>query len=188
LKTIMGIDPGSRLCGWAVIRQAGNVISHVDNGVIVLAPKSPLHERLAVLHVSLMEIIARYSPTHAGIESVFQHLNPQSALVLGHARGVAITCFALAKITVETYAPTEVKKLVAGHGRASKEQMQIMVTKHLSLVDVPQSDAADAAAVALCHALQLRLGHTQFFKEPRQRKRTKRQSDALLLKLAKRGH
>lgn len=184
----MGIDPGSRLCGWAVIRQSGNTITHLDNGVVVLDPKSPLHDRLAVLHLALMQIINHHTPTHAAIESVFQHRNPHSALVLGHARGVAITCFALNKMTVESYAPTEIKKLVAGHGRASKEQMQIMVTRHLSLDDVPQSDAADAAAVALCHALQLRLGNTQFFKGPRQRKPTKKQSDALLLKLAKRGH
>ena len=184
----MGIDPGSRLCGWAVIRQAGNTITHIDNGVITLDPKSPLHERLAVLHVTISEMIKHHAPSHAAIESVFQHRNPHSALVLGHARGVAITCFALNKLPVETFAPTEIKKLVAGHGRASKEQMQIMVARHLKLADVPQSDAADAAAVALCHALQLRLGNTQFFKGPRQKKRTKKQSDALLLKLAKRGH
>ena len=158
MRTILGIDPGSRLCGWAVIQQTGGAINHVDNGVIVLDEKAPLHLRLATLHRAIQALIEKYAPTNAAIESVFQHRNPHSALVLGHARGVAITCFALANISVETFAPTEIKKLVAGHGRASKEQIQIMVARHLGLSDIPQSDAADAAAVALCHGLQVRLG------------------------------
>ncbi|MGB0646219.1 MAG: crossover junction endodeoxyribonuclease RuvC [Bradymonadia bacterium] len=187
MRTIIGIDPGSRLCGWAVIQQAGSVIKHVDNGVIVLDEKAPLHRRLASLHLAIQALIEKHAPTNAAIESVFQHRNPHSALVLGHARGVALTCFALANISVQTFAPTEIKKLVAGHGRASKEQIQIMVARHLGLSDIPQSDAADAAAVALCHGLEVRLGNGIVLKSMQKRKRSKKQSDALLMQLAKRG-
>ena len=155
LRSIIGIDPGSRLCGWGVVTQSRNEVRHLDNGVIVLDPNMPLHR------------------------------NAQSALVLGHARGTALTCLALHDLSVQTYAPTEIKKLVAGHGRASKEQMQIMVARHLNLGEAPQSDAADAAAVALCHALHLRLGIMKTAHGPTQKKYSKKQSDALLMKLAR---
>ena len=185
MKTIIGIDPGSRLCGWGIVRQTQKEVLHIDNGVIVLDADTPLYRRLAVLHQALMDLIGRYQPTDAAIESVFQHRNAQSALVLGHARGTALTCLALHDLTVQTYAPTEIKKLVAGHGRASKEQMQIMVARHLNLKETPQSDAADAAAVALCHALHLRLGIMNMPSLPKRKKYSKKQSDALLMKLAR---
>ena len=185
MKTIIGIDPGSRLCGWGVVRQTRKDVTHIDNGVIVLDPKASLPSRLGTLHTHLMKLIRTYSPTDAAIESVFQHRNAQSALILGHARGTALTCLALNELPVKTYAPTEIKKLVAGHGRASKEQMQIMVARHLVLDDPPQSDAADATAVALCHALHLRLGIMNVGRVPPQKKYSKKQSDALLMKLAR---
>ena len=185
MRSIIGIDPGSRLCGWGVVTQSRNEVRHLDNGVIVLDPNMPLHRRLAELHNHLMALISKFSPTDAAIESVFQHRNAQSALVLGHARGTALTCLALHDLSVQTYAPTEIKKLVAGHGRASKEQMQIMVARHLNLGEAPQSDAADAAAVALCHALHLRLGIMKMAHGPTQKKYSKKQSDALLMKLAR---
>ena len=185
MKTIIGIDPGSRLCGWGVVQQTSKDVVHVDNGVIVLKANIPLPKRLAVLHTHLMSLIKTYAPTDAAIESVFQHRNAQSALVLGHARGTALTCLALNNLEVQTYAPTEIKKLVAGHGRASKDQMQLMVSRHLSLEDPPQSDAADATAVALCHALHLRLGIVNLGRVPPQKKYSKKQSDALLMKLAR---
>ena len=184
LKTILGIDPGSRLCGWGIVRQTRNEVTHVDNGVIVLNPNAPLPNRLAVLHETLMGLIQKHAPTDAAIESVFQHRNAQSALVLGHARGTALTCIALHDLAVNTYAPTEIKKLVAGHGRASKEQMQLMVARHLQLTEPPQSDAADATAAALCHAMHLRLGRSELTRMPPRKKHSKKQSDALLMKLA----
>ena len=185
MRIILGIDPGSRLCGWGIVTQDGNRLRHLDNGVIVLDARQALHERLAILHRALMQVIEQYSPTDAAIESVFQHRNAQSALILGHARGTALTCIALNAIDVRTYAPTEIKKLVAGHGRASKEQIQLMVARHLNLADVPQSDAADATAAALCHALHLRLGSPNVTSIPKQKRYSKKQSDALLIKLAR---
>ena len=187
MAIIIGIDPGSRLCGWGIVSQRSKQIEHIDNGVISLQPQDPLPNRLAALHRRLAELIVTYQPNAAAIENVFQHRNPQSALVLGQARGAALACLAIADLPVHSYAATEVKKIVAGHGRASKEQMQIMISKHLALKEAPQEDASDATSIALCHALRLSLNLPLFDVKKAKKKYSKKRSDALLLALANKG-
>ncbi len=152
---VIGIDPGSRLCGWGVVERAGGSIRHVDNGVISLAREPDLSRRLATLFERLDALILQYTPEVAAIETVFVNRNPQSALILGHARGVAMMCLARRDLLVREYTPQQVKKAVTGSGRAEKSQVQQMVSMRLELPDIPQADAADAVAVALCHAQHL---------------------------------
>ena len=187
MAIIIGIDPGSRLCGWGIVSQRSKQIEHVDNGVITLTHQDSLPSRLAELHRRLAELIATYQPSAAAIENVFQHRNPHSALVLGQARGAALACLAIADLPVNSYSATEVKKIVAGHGRASKEQMQIMISKHLALKEAPQEDASDATSIALCHALRLSLNLPHFDVKKSKKKYSKKRSDALLLALANKG-
>lgn len=149
---VLGIDPGSRLCGWGVVERDGARLRHVDNGVVVLTDPAPLAERLDRLWAALAEVIARHDPGQAAIETVFTQRNPRSALVLGHARGVALAALAHAGLAVHEYTPQQVKKAATGTGRADKAQVQQMVTLRLELPEPPQADAADAVAVALCHA------------------------------------
>lgn len=152
---VIGIDPGSRLCGWGVVELvAGRPVS-VDNGVVVLNERSPLAERLAVLFDRLSELVGEHAPTCAAVEGIFQHRNARSALILGHARGVALTVLARASLTVAEYTPQQIKKAVTGTGRAEKLQVQFVVARRLELPEPPQADAADAVAVALCHAQHL---------------------------------
>jgi crossover junction endodeoxyribonuclease RuvC len=149
---ILGVDPGSRLCGWGIIDRNGTKIHHVDNGVFMLVSEGELPARLGLLMASLQDLLERYKPDSVAVEGVFQHRNARSALVLGHARGVALAVCAQRGLQVSEYSPLQVKKALTGSGRASKEQMQQMVALRLSLQDVPQEDAADAVAVAVCHA------------------------------------
>lgn len=152
---VLGIDPGTRFCGWGVVQALGPVITHVDNGVIVLPERKPLSERLSLLFSALEGVIETYAPSSAACEGIFQHRNPRSALTLGHARGVALLAMARARMEVGEYSPQQVKKAVTGSGRADKLQIQHMVTMRLDLPEPPQEDAADAVAVALCHAQHL---------------------------------
>ena len=171
-KNVLGIDPGSRLCGWGVVSQNGAQIKHVDNGVIVLHKEANLPKRLGKLLASLEEIIHRYQPSAVAVEGVFQHRNPRSALVLGQARGVALAVCARYQLEVQEYSPMQVKKAVTGSGRSTKEQIQQMVALRMGLDDVPQEDAADAIAVALCHAQHLNLNLPAQVSQPRRSKRS----------------
>ncbi len=149
---VLGIDPGSRLCGWGIVDRDGSKITHVDNGVFVLEPKGALPARLGYLLESLETLLDKYQPDVLGAESVFQHRNARSALVLGQARGVALAAAARRGLAVHEYTPMQVKKALTGSGRAGKEQMQQMIALRMGLKEVPQVDAADAVAVAVCHA------------------------------------
>ena len=180
---ILGVDPGSRYCGWGVVARVGSQIDHVDNGVICLEQHGPLPSRLGILLTELLQIIDTYRPSFLGIEGVFQHRNARSALVLGHARGVAIAAAASRGIEVQEYAPMQVKKGLTGSGRAKKAQMQQMVGLRMGLSDVPQEDAADALAVAICHAQHLGLPPTAEILMPA--KRSKRSADAALMALVR---
>ncbi len=151
-QRILGIDPGSRLCGWGVVERSGSRVNHVDNGVIVLHSLGELPLRLAFLLSEIERLVEQFEPESVAVEGVFQHKNARSALVLGHARGVALAACARKGLPVAEYSPTQIKKSVAGHGRASKIQMQTMITMRMGLKDAPQEDAADAVAAALCHA------------------------------------
>jgi crossover junction endodeoxyribonuclease RuvC len=148
---ILGIDPGSRMTGYGIIETTGNRSTCVAYGRIH-CEDGPLPQRLLHILAELGQVIREYLPTEAGVEEVFVKMNVSSALVLGQARGAAICALAQAGLTVAEYAPARIKSAIVGHGRADKKQIQHMVRILLDLDDEPPADAADALAVALCHA------------------------------------
>lgn len=150
---VLGIDPGTRHCGWGVVEvRPGSRIGHVAHGVLSPKPTAPLHVRLAFIHAGLVDVIGAHKPTSAGVEEVFFAANVKSALVLGHARGVALLAAAQAGLDVAAYAPTLVKQAVVGTGRAEKFQVSRMVSVILGIDDIEKADASDALAVAITHA------------------------------------
>lgn len=149
MTTIIGIDPGSRYTGYGVIRCEGNQSIYVDSGCLCLIESVTVAERLQKIFSGLREIIQRYQPNEAAIEQIFMHDNPHSALKLGQARGAAIVAL---EMPLMEYSARQVKQSVVGYGAASKKQVQHMVQRLLNLSERPQADAADALAIALCHA------------------------------------
>ncbi len=149
---VLGIDPGSRATGYAVIEHRGGQPHLLECGVIRTRPKSDLTTRLVEIHTGLLELLDRHTPECVAIEGIFSGHNARSAMVLGHARGVAVLTAAQRGLAVHEYSPAEVKKAVVGSGRASKQQIGFMVTQHLRLAEEPRpEDAADGCAIALCH-------------------------------------
>lgn len=148
MTIIIGIDPGSRRTGYGIIRLEGNRHIYLTSGHINLI-SYPTNERLRQIFLDLQEIISVYKPQEAAIEQVFMQDNPNSALKLGQARGAAIVALS---IPFAEYSARQVKKSVVGNGAADKEQVQYMVKRLLNLSKDLQADAADALAVALCHA------------------------------------
>lgn len=151
---ILGIDPGLRRMGWGVISVDGSRLRHVDHGTC-LSGDGPLSDRLLRLHVALADVVARFAPTHAAVEQTFVNRDPVGTLKLGQARGIALLVPAQAGLAVGEYAPNAVKKAVVGVGHAAKEQVAHMITVHFPGVRPSGADAADALAVALCHAFHL---------------------------------
>ncbi len=149
---ILGLDPGLRRTGWGVIESAGSQLRHVAHGTIQTKSDQSDPERLAVLHQGLAEVIAEWAPQSAAIEKTFVNKDPVSALKLGHARGIALLAPALVAIEVAEYAPNLVKKSIVGNGHATKEQISTMIGVLLPSVKVKGFDAADALAIAICHA------------------------------------
>ena len=119
-QRILGIDPGTRLCGWGFVDCDGSQITHVDNGVVVLSAKDELYSRLGNLLEQLNALIEKYQPTSVAVEGVFQHRNARSALILGHARGVALAIAAKHGLAVHEYAARQVKKALTGTGTAQR--------------------------------------------------------------------
>jgi crossover junction endodeoxyribonuclease RuvC len=152
---ILGLDPGLGTTGWGVIAADGNRLSHVANGQIKTLPADPLPARLVALHAGLLDVIALHRPEAAACEEVFVNSNPQSTLKLGQARGVALLAAARAGIDVGEYAARLVKKAVVGTGGAEKAQVHAMIGRLLPGVTITGADAADALAVAICHAHHL---------------------------------
>jgi crossover junction endodeoxyribonuclease RuvC len=156
MAIILGVDPGSRLTGYGVIRQQGNQLSYLGSGCINAqgTAKAPLSlaDKLKLIHDGISELIVQFQPDEFAIEQVFMARNPDSALKLGQARGAAIVAAACAGLPVAEYAARLVKQAVVGTGAADKTQVQHMVMAMLKLPQRPQADAADALAVALCHA------------------------------------
>jgi crossover junction endodeoxyribonuclease RuvC len=148
---VLGIDPGSRYLGWGVLESGAAGVSHVAHGVLRLDPRERLEERLVELFARLSEALARHAPSAVAVEGVFSFRNARSALVLGHARGVALLAAARAGLPVFEYAPAEVKRAVGVGGAGAKEAVSRAVRGFLSLAELPRSDATDALAVALCH-------------------------------------
>ncbi len=156
MTCILGIDPGSRITGYGIVRMEGMHGRYLTSGCIRLNPGLPLAERLRAIYQSLGEIIRTHEPDEMAVEQVFMHRNPDSALKLGQARGAAILAGAMAGLPVAEYAATAIKQAVVGSGGADKQQVQHMVCALLQLPGKPQADAADALAVALTHGHTLR--------------------------------
>ncbi len=149
---IMGVDPGTLITGYGVVDCEGGKMVLVDYGIIRMKGSMSLPERLGTIHTGLMEVIERTCPDFFAIESAFYSKNVQSTLKLGHARGVAILAAVLRQIPTAEYAPREVKLSVTGSGNATKEQVEFMVSKMLSVENDFTTDASDALAIAICHA------------------------------------
>ena len=149
---ILGIDPGLRKTGWGVIAVEGTRISYVGCGSVNPDTTLEMAARLADLHAGLSKIVAAYQPDEAAIEETFVNADARSALKLGAARGVAMLVPAQAGLSVAEYSPNHVKKTVVGAGHAEKQQIRMMIKVLLPKSVVKTDDAADALAIALCHA------------------------------------
>jgi crossover junction endodeoxyribonuclease RuvC len=154
---VLGIDPGARQTGYAVVEAGGDTALVLDSGAISVSPRYPFHERLRVIYESLAEIVTRYTPDEIAIEDVFVKRNVRVALKIGHIRGVALLVAAMHEVPIGEYSPGAIKQAIVGSGSASKEQVKFMVTALLKLAEVPGEDEADALAVALCHIHRRRL-------------------------------
>ena len=148
---ILGIDPGSRITGYGIIESEGNHLRHVTNGAIKPG-EADYPERLREIFKTLTDIINTESPAEAAIERVFMNKNADSALKLGQARGVAVVACSMQNLPLSEYSANQIKQALVGRGHAAKSQIQHMVKVLLNLREAPQPDAADALAVAICHA------------------------------------
>ena len=147
---VLGVDPGSRATGWALVVTEGNRYQLECAGVI--RPRGDQrHRRLANLRHRLAEVVEDLAPDCAAVESSFSGRNPKSGLALAESRGVILAVLGGLDLDVSSYSPAQVKSAIVGHGRAEKQQVNYMVVRLLSLTDPPASDAADAIAVALTH-------------------------------------
>lgn len=151
MTRVIGIDPGLRNLGWGVIDVDGNRLTHVANGVCV-SVGTELAQRLLSLHTQLSEIVRRYAPATAAVEQTFVNKDGAGTLKLGQARGIAMLVPAQAGLSVGEYAPNTVKKTVVGVGHAEKQQVLHMVKLQLPGAEIAGPDAADALAIAICHA------------------------------------
>ncbi len=151
---ILGIDPGLRTTGFGVIDKDGGRLHYVASGTIKTDAVAigQLPARLKIIFDGVREVTARYTPTCAAMEIVFVNVNPQSTLLLGQARGAALTALVSNDLEVSEYTALQMKKAIVGHGQARKEQVQEMVRRLLDLPGLPGKDAADALGLAICHA------------------------------------
>ena len=151
---ILGIDPGLRTTGFGVIEAEGSKLRYVASGTIKTdaIASGQLPARLKIIFDGVREVTARYQPTCASVEIVFVNVNPQSTLLLGQARGAALTALVTGDLDVAEYTALQMKKAIVGHGQARKEQVQEMVMRLLGLPGLPGKDAADALGLAICHA------------------------------------
>jgi crossover junction endodeoxyribonuclease RuvC len=151
MALILGIDPGSRVTGYGIIKAVGNRQEYVASGCIKTTEKESLPERLDVIFQGVSQIINEHVPNELAIERIFMSRSAESALKLGHARGVAIVAAVNQGLPVYEYEARKIKQAVVGSGAATKSQIQHMVMTLLNLPSRPQSDAADALAIAICH-------------------------------------
>ena len=149
---ILGIDPGLRRTGWGLIESDGNRLIHVACGSVETRERADLGARLVAIHDGLIAVIEQYAPHEAAVENTFVNGNAASTLKLGQARGIAMLVPARAGLVVSEYAPNQVKKTVVGAGHADKVQIRMMIGVLLPKADPQSEDAADALAIAICHA------------------------------------
>jgi crossover junction endodeoxyribonuclease RuvC len=150
---ILGIDPGLANTGWGVVEQKGSKLRCLAYGCVVTRAGEPVAQRLAIIHDAVQQVIVRYAPEAAAVESVFFGTNAKSAFATGQARGVALLATADAQLELGEYSPVQIKSAVVGSGTADKKQVQYMVRTILGLDHEPHPDhAADALAAAICHS------------------------------------
>lgn len=149
---ILGIDPGTRVTGYGIIDVEGNRLRNVEHGIIRTRSSDPLPLRLKSIYDGLTTVLVKFSPQAVAVEQVFLAKNPRAALTLGHARGTAVLAAVNLGLEVHEYSALQVKSAVVGYGHAAKQQVQQMIKALLNLSEVAQEDAADALAVAVCHA------------------------------------
>jgi crossover junction endodeoxyribonuclease RuvC len=149
---VLGIDPGSRVCGYGVVAIEGTRrCRYVECGVLTSGPANPIERRLGEIAKWLQDVIAELEPAAIAVEDVFSHVNVRSALALAQARGTVLAVAGMCGLPVYSYPPAVVKKTVTGRGRATKEQVARMVQALTGLRSTPRTDAADALAVAITH-------------------------------------
>lgn len=149
---ILGIDPGLRRTGWGLIESEGNRLVHIACGSVETGERDELGVRLLAIHDGLVAVIERYQPQEAAVEATFVNANAAATLKLGQARGIAMLVPAKAGLAVAEYAPNVVKKTVVGAGHGEKSQIRMMIGVLLPKADPQSEDAADALAIAICHA------------------------------------
>jgi len=153
---ILGVDPGTNLTGFGIIKLDGNSFSLIKNGIIKLHPKNSHSQKLVIIYDEITRLINLYKPDEFAIETAFYDKNVQSVMKIGYARGAAILAAAHRKIPLNEYSPREIKKSVVGKGAASKEQVLYMIRTLLSIREKKMKyDESDALAVALCHAFRM---------------------------------
>jgi crossover junction endodeoxyribonuclease RuvC len=151
MRRVLGIDPGTQNTGFGVVEMAGTRLVHVVHGTIRSSPRLSLSARLVRIYSGLREALECHAPDEVSVESIFQARNAQTALKLGHARGVALLAVEQSGLPMVEYTPMQVKSAVVGYGRAEKQQVQEMVRRLLCLPERAGADASDALAVAICH-------------------------------------
>jgi crossover junction endodeoxyribonuclease RuvC len=155
---VLGIDPGTAITGYGLVREDDQELALVDYGVITTPAGQPLPTRLQAIYQGLTDVIREHQPQSAAVEELFFSRNVRTALSVGHARGVTLLALADADLPIHEYKPLEVKQAIAGYGGADKRQVQEMVRMLLDLESAPQpDDAADAVAVAVCHIHSARM-------------------------------
>lgn len=150
-ERIIGIDPGSIRCGVGIVERQGKRLAHI-HATTIECGRGDFSERLSIIYTHIGELCARFAPQRAAIEGIFHYRNADSALKLGHARGVALLALSHAKLEVQEYQPAEIKKAVGSYGGADKEQVRLMVMRLLQLSEPPGYDASDALAIAMTAA------------------------------------
>jgi crossover junction endodeoxyribonuclease RuvC len=154
----LGIDPGTAIMGFGVVDEVGSNLRAVQFGVLTTTNADSLPKRLQILHAGLTDLIAIHQPSAVAVESLFFNQNVRTALAVGQARGVALLAAAQAGVPVFEYTPQQVKDAVVGYGKATKEQVQIMIMSLLGLDAKPRpDDAADALAISICHLHSARI-------------------------------
>jgi crossover junction endodeoxyribonuclease RuvC len=154
---VLGVDPGSVRTGYGIIERDGTRLRLVTAGTLKAGEKTPLEERLLIIHAGLTALIEEYAPNAAAVEDIFMAKFPNAALKLGHARGVALLAIAQAGLAVHPYPPAVVKRSIVGKGAADKQQVARIVGVMLGLTELPGVDATDALAIALTHAQAARM-------------------------------